>query len=89
MLLATVEMLGADFGNIQPLQADRGILVIAAPHGFQQDFLDFFREVSVEDDSTCSRALRSGERSVIEDVETDAPYEPYRGIARAACNPLP
>jgi PAS domain S-box-containing protein len=74
MLSATIEMLGADFGNIQLLNEIRGVLTIEAQCGFKQDFLDFFREVRANDDSACARALRSGERIIIEDVEMDAPF---------------
>ena len=84
MLEATIELLGADKGNIQMLDAGRGVLHIAAHRGFEQGFLDAFREVSAEDDAACGRALRSGQRVVIEDVETDALFAPFRSIARAA-----
>jgi len=83
MLAATIELLGADMGNVQILDAQRRVLLIAAQRGFKQDFLEFFREVSTEDDSACGRALRSGERIIIEDVEADPPYAPFRSIARA------
>jgi PAS domain S-box-containing protein len=82
MLNATIELLGADMGNVQLL--DGAVLRIAAQRGFASDFLDFFREVSTADDSACGRALRSGERMIIEDVETDAPYAPLREVARKA-----
>lgn len=84
ILAATIDMLGADMGNVQLLDADHRVLVIAAQRGFRREFLDFFGKVSAEDDSACGRALRSGERIVIEDVEADAAYAPYRAIARAA-----
>jgi PAS domain S-box-containing protein len=84
MLAATIELLGADMGNVQILDAERNVLTIAAQRGFERDFLDFFRKVSTRDDSACGRALRSGARMVIEDVEVDAPYAPLRPIARAA-----
>ncbi len=84
MLAATIDILGADMGNVQILDPERGVLRIAAQRGFKQDFLDFFREVSVQDDSACGRALRSGERTVIEDIEADALYAPLRPIARKA-----
>jgi PAS domain S-box-containing protein len=84
MLTATIELLGADMGNVQILNAQKGVLLIAAQRGFKLDFLDFFREVSTEDDSACGRALRSGERIVIEDVENDPPYAPLLSVARAA-----
>lgn len=84
MLAATIELLGADKGNVQLLDGDRQILKIVAQRGFDQEFLDFFREVSTEDDSACGRALRSGSRMVIDDIEADEPYAPLRPIARAA-----
>jgi PAS domain S-box-containing protein len=84
MLVAAIELLGADMGNVQTVDPDRGVLVIAAQRGFGQGFLEFFREVSAEDDSACGRALRLGKRTIIEDVEADAGYAPLRPIARAA-----
>jgi PAS domain S-box-containing protein len=84
ILAATIELLDADMGNIQLLDPQRKVLMIAAQRGFGQEFLDFFREVSEEDESACGRALRSGERIIIEDVETDAAYAPLRSVARAA-----
>jgi len=84
MLAASLELMGADMGNIQILDAGRGVVVIAAQRGFGQEFLDFFREVSVKDDSACGRALRSGQRVVIQDVEADPEYAPFRSIARSA-----
>lgn len=84
MLTATIELLGADFGNVQLLDTERGVLTIEAQRGFSSDFLEFFCEVSAEDESACGRAFRAGERIVIEDIETDAPYAPMREIGRAA-----
>ena len=83
MLAAAIELLGADKGNVQLLDSN-GVLTIAAQQGFAQDFLDFFREVSTQDDSACGRALRAGQQIVIEDVETDEPYAPLRPVARTA-----
>src|SRR5687768_9446036 len=68
MLAATMEMLDADFGNIQLLNVNSGVLTMEAQRGFEADFLQFFREVSASDNSACGRALRSGERIVVEDV---------------------
>ena len=84
MLTATIELLGADMGNVQLLDADRGVLTIEAQNGFEQDFLDFFREVSATDDSACGRALRSCHRIIVEDVEIDGPFTSLRPIARLA-----
>jgi len=84
MLDATIELLGADMGNVQIVDPNRRVLVIAAQRGFQPAFLNIFREVTAEDDSACARALGSGKRVIIEDVETDPAYEPLRPVARAA-----
>ena len=84
MLAAAIEMLGADMGTMQLLDDKRGVLFIVAQHGFKQNFLDFFREVSAQDDSACGRALRLGERIVVEDIEADEPFAPMRPIIRAA-----
>ena len=84
MLSATMELLDADMGNVQMLDTERCVLHIAAQRGFERHFLDFFREVSRKDDSACGRALRSGERIVIEDIGADALYAGLRSVARAA-----
>jgi PAS domain S-box-containing protein len=84
MLTATIDLLGADFGNIQILDTQRNVLLIEAQRGFQDEFLNFFREVSAEDGSCCGRALRSGERILVEDVETDPDFAPMLHVVRAA-----
>ncbi len=84
MLAATIEMLGADLGNIQLLDVNRGALTIEAQRGFKQEFLDFFGEVSADDGSAYGRALRTSEQIIIEDVEIDVAFAPMLHIARAA-----
>jgi len=84
MLHATIELLEADKGNIQLFDAERGVLVITVQQGFEPDFLDFFREVSVIDNSACARALHTGKRIIIEDVEADELYAAMCPVARAA-----
>ena len=68
ILTAVVELLGAEKGNIQLLGPESPLS----------------REVSAADDFLCAKALRSGQRIIIEDIETDATYAPYRAAARAA-----
>jgi len=84
MLRAAIELLAADRRNIQLLDAAKGTLVIAAHQGFEEAFLEFFKEVSTDDDSACGRALRSAADVTIEDIEADEAYAPYRSVARAA-----
>jgi PAS domain S-box-containing protein len=84
ILVAVTGLLGADKGNIQLLDPKEETLSIVAQRGFEPEFLEFFREVSAADDSACGRALRSGKRVVIEDVETDEQFERFRAVACAA-----
>ncbi|MGH8251240.1 MAG: PAS domain S-box protein [Steroidobacteraceae bacterium] len=84
ILLTVIELVGADKGNVQLLNAKGDALSIVAHVGFEPDFLEAFREVTTADESACGRVLRSHERTIIEDVEKDSAYEPYRGHARAA-----
>jgi len=84
ILGAVIDLLGADKGNIQLLDAEGSKLSIVAQRGFEPDFLEFFGEVSATDDSECSRALRSGQRILIEDVETDDSDAPFRLLAGTA-----
>ncbi len=80
ILHATIELQNADFGNVQLYNHQNRTLQIVAQHGFQQEFLDHFREVR-DDSGTCGRALQRESRVIVEDVQTDAGFEPYRQIA--------
>ena len=83
ILHATIELQNADFGNVQLYNPQNQMLQIVAQQGFQKDFLDHFREV--RDDSTpCGQALSRGSRVIVEDIQTDAAFEPHRQIAASA-----
>ena len=84
ILAAVIELLDADKGNIQLVEERDKVLNIVAQRGFQPEFLEFFRAVSADDDSACGRALRTGQRIVIEDVEADPLFAPLRPVARTA-----
>ncbi len=77
---AIIALQGADFGNVQLYNPESQALEIVAHHGFPPDFLDYFSRVH-EDSAACGRALRQGERVIIEDVETDPGFAPHRQIA--------
>jgi DNA-binding NarL/FixJ family response regulator len=84
MLDAAIRLLSSDFGNVQAVTNGGVALRIVAQRGFGRSFLDIFREVSTTDDCACGRALRAGERVIVEDTETDVRYAPFREIAREA-----
>jgi PAS domain S-box-containing protein len=75
---------GADFGNVQLYNSQIGALEIVAQRGFQQDFLDYFRTVRVEEGSACAQAMQSGHSIFIEDVELDPNFGAHRPVAAAA-----
>jgi PAS domain S-box-containing protein len=84
MLRAVMELLGANKGNVQLLDARRGALKMVAQSGFDKLFLDHYGEVSIRDPTACGRALRLGERVVVEDIETDARDAASRSMAHAS-----
>jgi PAS domain S-box-containing protein len=83
ILDATIELQNADFGNVQLYNPQNRTLQIVAQHGFKPEFMDQFREVR-DDSATCCRALRSGSRVIVEDVQTDEAFKPHLQIAAAA-----
>jgi PAS domain S-box-containing protein len=64
----SIEISGADFGNIQLVQPNGTDLRIAAQRGFPQWWLDFWNQVSAGQGS-CGMTLAQGRRVVVEDVE--------------------
>jgi PAS domain S-box-containing protein len=75
---------GADFGSIQLLNPQAGALEIVAQQGFRDEYVSSFQSVRLNDGTACARAMQSGERVIIEDVELDPAFEPHRRAAAAA-----
>lgn len=84
VLKAAIDILGADFGNIQVFDQPAQVLRILVHSGFQKRFLDHFAEVDAAEGSTCGMALAAKRAVVIEDVETEPAYAPSLDEARAA-----
>jgi PAS domain S-box-containing protein len=84
ILDATVELQGADFGNIQLYDNKTQTLGIAAQRGFQREFLDHFASVDADEGSAWGEALKRQSRVILEDVNLDAEFQPHRHIAAAA-----
>jgi GAF domain-containing protein len=82
-LTSAITLTRADFGNVQLFDPTTGALRLVAQHGFDRDFLEYFRIV---DDaySACGRTLTTGMQIVIEDVDDDRDFEPHRAIAGAS-----
>ena len=82
ILADVVALHGAQFGNVQLIAGDK--LLIVAEHGLQAPFLLAFREVRTTDGCACGRAWQTGEPIVLEDVELDESFAPFREIAKEA-----
>jgi two-component system CheB/CheR fusion protein len=65
---AAIAISGADFGNIQLLDAESSDLRIVAQRGFPDWWLEFWNSVS-RGQGVCGTALQRGERVIVEDVE--------------------
>ena len=55
-----------------------GVLRLTAQEGFDEALLDLLREIRVEDFASFERTLRTGERVVIADVDSDELDAPSR-----------
>ncbi|HEV8408125.1 MAG TPA: GAF domain-containing protein, partial [Sphingomicrobium sp.] len=84
MISGSIDLLGADMGIIQLLDSDGTLLRVAAQQGFTQDTLESFFDLSCAKDTSRGRALHAGKPVVIEDVELDEAYAPFRSVARNA-----
>jgi PAS domain S-box-containing protein len=83
ILDAAIELLDADFGNIQLRDPDSRTLRIVAHRGFNQHFLDHFSKVD-DEGASCGRAMLQEKRVIVEDVNTDPGFEPHRHIIALA-----
>jgi PAS domain S-box-containing protein len=81
-----IQIAGADKGNLQMLDPEKGSLSIVEYQGFERPFLDFFSSVDAAHPSACGVALARSERVVVEDVENDPIFsgQPSQEILRQA-----
>jgi signal transduction histidine kinase/CheY-like chemotaxis protein len=84
ILQSSIRLMRADFGSVQLYDAERKVLRLTAVRGFDEPFVETFRVVDAGGYTACGRALRGGMRVVIEDVERDELYAPYRKAAASA-----
>ncbi|MGE5414756.1 MAG: ATP-binding protein, partial [Syntrophomonadaceae bacterium] len=84
ILDAAIEILGAERGNVQLWDAASESLHIASEDGLGTEFLEYFREVRAGPESVCGRALRTGQRSIVEDIESDTDLAASTPVLRRA-----
>ncbi|HEU5255864.1 MAG TPA: PAS domain S-box protein, partial [Vicinamibacterales bacterium] len=66
---AAIELMSADAGSIQMLAPDGQSLTLLGCKNFHVKSAVFWQRATAEASSTCSRALRSGQRVLVPDVE--------------------
>jgi len=84
VLEAAIALANADMGNVQLVDPQTRKLTIAAQRGFREDFLEYFGSIDVDCGTVCARAARRGQTIIVEDVEQDPEFAPYRPIAASA-----
>ncbi|MBS1935480.1 MAG: hypothetical protein JST96_15880, partial [Bacteroidetes bacterium] len=84
ILATSMQLMEADFGNIQFFFPETNTLHIVAYKGFEKEFLDFFQEVSGEDNTACGRAFRERKQIVISDTYEEPSFHPFLEIAEKA-----
>jgi len=84
LLSNAIELHGADFGNVQLMDAKSGTLRSVAQRGFTSSFGNRVEDVNEQDESARGRALRTRRSCQIEDVQADPGYAPYRAAAAEA-----
>jgi PAS domain S-box-containing protein len=84
VLDAAVALLEADMGNVQLFDAQTHELQIVAHRGFSENFLEYFRSVGADPSALCARAAQQGQRTIVEDVQTDPGFARHRAIAATA-----
>ncbi len=90
-----IDVSGADFGNIQFLDAETNQLTIVAQRGFPKWWVDYWNGVG-RGKGACSTALRKGERVIIDDVKqstiftdkTALEIQIRAGVRAIQCTPL-
>ncbi|HEY1231791.1 MAG TPA: PAS domain S-box protein [Candidatus Binatia bacterium] len=94
ILEGSMEILGAVMGDVQIYDASARTMKILAHRGFEQEYIDRLQQMPLDHDSPCGRAMASGSRVIVEDMEsypsspclrTMAAEAGYRGMQ---CTPL-
>lgn len=93
VLVACIDLMGAQKGNVQLYDDAVQALTIRTQVGFGSEFLEYFRLVPVGRDCGCGQALERRERIVVEDAFESMDYkelrEPYRRENLKACISTP
>ncbi len=69
ILRASMDIMGADFGDVQLLDPEEDVLKLVIQHGFDEQFCKSFDRVARGDTSACGRAFRMRRRVVVRDIK--------------------
>jgi DNA-binding CsgD family transcriptional regulator len=81
VLLASIELVGADGGFIRLFDVDSdepGISGFVAHIGIPQDYLDYHANLKVPTDPRAREEWLKGERVIVEDIASYPPFQPHR-----------
>lgn len=84
VLDAAIDITGAKMGNVHLRNQESGQLEIVAQRGFSRQAIDVLRSLANLPNAECQRVAVSGQRVVIEDVQSDSQYEPLQDFASSA-----
>ena len=79
-----VRLHAAQFSTLQIYDEAREQLIILAQKNFRAPFLLHLSNVRLGDGSACARCLENGVPAAVEDVNSDAAFEPHRRAALEA-----
>lgn len=78
------QLTGSQFANMQLYIAAQDTLLLLAYRNFDAGFAARFASYRPDGRTTCSRALASGERVILEDIERDQAFAPHVPVALTA-----
>ncbi|MDB9527738.1 chemotaxis protein CheB [Oscillatoria sp. CS-180] len=84
VLDAAIAIHQAEQGCAHLYDPERDTLRIVAHREIDQDFLDYFQDIALTDETFYGRTLLQRRRVVIENIQTDPEFESYRQIAADA-----
>ena len=94
ILDGSMEIVGATMGDVQIYDALNQSMKIVAHRGFTQEYIECLDKLPLDPESPCGRAMESGSRVIVEDIESYPNSLHLRAMAAEAgyrgmqCTPL-
>jgi signal transduction histidine kinase/ActR/RegA family two-component response regulator len=84
VLAATIDIIGTEMGTVHLWDAERNVLSLVALHGFADGIVNPFTDLTCDAGTPCEESAKTGRRVIVEDIQANPLYEPFRGIATKA-----